>query len=504
MEILRIHELIDHWATDRPIAIAIQDQFNTLSYEALKTAYEGVSANLKSLGVRPGDRVLIVSENSSAVCVLALALSKLDAWFCVINARLSEREIDQAIAHSGARLVVYTDHVSSDAQKHGARHSANKFEFHTLGELLVGPVNKEASPETVFISPNEQVAALIYTSGTSGAPKGVLLTHGSLIFVAQTSKEMRKTQFGDVIYGVMPMAHVVGLSNQFLGTMAAGATLILDPKFTVETTLNAIEKYGATSFTGVPAMYAKIVDWCRVNNRKINAPALRYLSTAGAPLTPSLKKSVEDLFGLILNNGFGLTEMAPTLSQTRIDAPRTDCSVGQPIPGVQVRIVDANLKDVKAGEVGELWVKGPNLMKGYYKEPELTKKVINQDGWFNTGDMARLTDDGSLFIEGRTKELIIRSGFNVYPLEVEQVLNSYPAVVQSAVVGKVVQDNEEVIAFIEIGSGVNYSEDELRQYLRKCLSPYKVPSEIKVVQALPSAPSGKILKHILKSQVNSN
>ena len=504
MEIRRIHELADPWAIERPNAIAIRDQFISLTYVDLKKAYEGVSADLKKLEVRSGDRVLIVSENSSAVCVLALALSKLDAWFCVINARLSEREIDQAIEHSGARRVVYTDHVSVDAQKHGGRHSAKPFEFHTLGKLLVGPLNNETVPECCFNSGDEQVAALIYTSGTSGAPKGVLLSHQSLIFVAQTSREMRKTKFGDVIYGVMPMAHVVGLSNQFLGTMAAGATLILDPKFTVETTLDAIEKYEATSFTGVPAMYAKIVDWCRVNNRKIQAPALRYISTAGSPLTPSLKKGVEDLFGLVLNNGFGLTEMAPTLSQTRVDAPRADCSVGKPIPGVQVKIVDSELKEVQPGIVGELWVRGPNLMKGYYKEQELTKKVINQEGWFNTGDLARLTDDGALFIEGRTKELIIRSGFNVYPLEVEQALNSYPAVVQSAVVGKAVQDNEEVIAFIEVAADVSYEEDDLRRYLRKHLSPYKIPSEINVIKALPAAPSGKILKHILKSQVNGS
>ncbi|MBS0495933.1 MAG: AMP-binding protein, partial [Proteobacteria bacterium] len=219
---------------------------------------------------------------------------------------------------------------------------------------------------------------------------------------------------------------------------------------------------------------------------------------AGSPLTPELKASVEAQFQLPLLNGYGLTETAPTIAQVRAQAPRNDCAVGPPIPGVQVRIVNPQGEDLPAGAAGELWVRGPNVMKGYYHDDAQTRQVINAQGWFNTGDMARLEGDGALHIAGRTKELIIRSGFNVYPLEVEQVINAFPGIVQSAVVGRTVGHNEEVIAYVEVPAGRQIDEQALRQHLREHLSPYKQPAEIHFMEQLPAAPTGKLLKNVLK------
>ncbi|WP_076997352.1 class I adenylate-forming enzyme family protein [Variovorax sp. KK3] len=498
--ISRIHQLLDEWVSSQPQALAVRDAHVTLGYAGLDAAAQAAARQLAELQVRPGDRVLVVGENCAAIAALVLAASMLDAWSIVVNARLSEREIDTFIAHSGARRVIYTCHVSSDALRHAQRQGAEAMGWHGLGTLHVGPLAADVQPEACAEAADEQVAALIYTSGTSGAPKGVMLTHANLMFAARSAREVRGLGPGDLIYGVLPMAHVVGLSTQFLGCMASGAGLVLESRYTPAGLAQALSQEGVTAFTGVPAMFAKLLDWSRENALPLTAPALRFACVVGSPLTPGLKAGVEAALGLPLHNGYGLTETAPTIAQTRIESPRDDCTVGFALAGVQTRVVDACTGlDLAAGEVGELRVRGPNLMKGYYRNEALTREAIDADGWFNTGDMARRDADGALHIVGRSKELIIRSGFNVYPVEVEQVLNSHPEVVQSAVVGRTVGHNEEVVAFVERVAGSQLDDEAMRPFLRERLSPYKVPSEIRFLAQLPSAPTGKILKNVLKT-----
>lgn len=487
------------WVNNQPDAIAIQDANHALSYSALDGQSAWMAERFRELDVRGGDRVLLVGENCVALCVAFLALSKLDAWATVVNARLSEREIGLFIHHSGARRVLYFTNISSEAKAHSDRAHASPF-ITPLGELTIRSVNSQAAPERVEQDPALQVAALVYTSGTTGVPKGVMLTHANLLFVAHSAVQVRQLKPGDRIYGVLPMAHVVGLSTQFLGALCGGATLLLASRFSPEDAFNAFLNEGVTLFTGVPALYARLLEWCRIQAKTITAPKLRLISVAGAPLTPILKCEVEKAFGLPLQNGFGLTETGPTVAQTPTKSSRKDCAVGPPIDRVEVRLVDTKDQNVPIGQTGQMWVRSPGLMKGYYRSPELTAEVINQEGWFNTGDLAYLQDDGSLVIAGRTKELIIRSGFNVYPLEVEEVLNTYPGVIQSAVVGREVSDNEEVVAFVELKAGTSLNQPDIQAFLRQRLSPYKVPSEIRALESLPCAPSGKVLKHRLKEQ----
>ena len=246
---------------------------------------------------------------------------------------------------------------------------------------------------------------------------------------------------------------------------------------------------------GVPAMYAKLVESQRAAGHETFGPcALRFLYAGGSPLSLALKHEVEKFFGLTLHNGYGLTEASPTLTQTRFEAPRDDCSVGPAIPGVRLRLVGPEGQDVAEGAVGELWAQGPNVMKGYYRDPQATAAAIRDGGWLATGDLARRDASGSYFIEGRAKELIIRSGFNVFPVEVEAVLNAHPAVTQSAVVGRPAHGNEEVVAFVELAPGTHATVEELEAHCAAALAPYKRPSEIIVMKSLPAAPSGKILK----------
>ncbi len=493
----RIHELMEPWIDTTPDAPALRDAHDAFTYRQLHDAATATADLLTACGVRAGDRVVIVGENCTAIGVLVLALSRLDAWSCAVNGRLSEREVDQIVAHSGARRVLYTCYASADAQTHATRHGAVGFSWPGKGDVRIGPLAAEAAAEACSISPAQQVAVLIYTSGTSGAPKGVMLTHANLMFTAMNARDQRKLRPADLVYGVLPMAHIVGLSSQLLGSLAGGASLLLDPRFCADSLVKAFEELGVTVFTGVPAMYAKLLTALRARNEPLRAPKLRFIGVAGSPLTPSLKAEIEQALGIPLSNGYGMTEMGPTICQTPTGAPRTDCAVGPPIAGVQTRIVDDSGSDVAAGQVGELWVRGPNLMKGYYRNEQQTRAAISAKGWLNTGDMARRGDDGALHIVGRTKELIIRSGFNVYPVEVEQVLNSCPGVVQSAVVGRSVDHNEEVIAFVEPVPGTLLDESSLKEYVRERLSPYKVPSEIRFLAQLPSAPSGKVLKSAL-------
>src|SRR6266571_2740903 len=252
----------------------------------------------------------------------------------------------------------------------------------------------------------------------------------------------------------------------------------------------------------VPAMYAMLLDYTRRTGAPIDAPALRFCYAGGSPLSPALKADVERPFGVPLHNGYGLTEASPTIAHTRLDAPRDDCSVGMLLPGLEMRIADLADPphgDAREGEAGELWVRGPNVMRGYYRDPALTARTIDPEGWLNTGDIARRDPDGALFIVGRTKELIIRSGFNVYPIEVESVLNAHPAVSQSAVIGRPVDGNEEVVAFVELSPGGTATPEEIARFAAERLAPYKRPAEVVILPALPTAATGKILKHRLRA-----
>lgn len=495
----RLHRILEPWVAATPDAIALEDASRRLTYRELHQAIVNTAERLHQAGVRGGDRFLVVGENCAAVAVLVFAASMLDAWVSVINARLSAREVDNFAAHSGARRILFAAAASRDAAEHARRLQAGPVDWPGLEGVALGPLNESCQPEPVYESGREQVAALIYTSGTSGDPKGVMLTHANLLFIAENSRCLRQLRPGDRVYGVLPLSHVYGLTAVLLASLHAGAGLVLVPRFDPQHLAQALAEDGITVLHGVPAMYAKLLEWGRRPGNRLAAPRLRVAQSGGAPLDQALKDDFERTLGVILHNGYGMTESSPSISQTRLERPRHDCSVGEPIPGITVRIVDAQSKqDVAPGEVGELWLRGPNVMKGYYRNPELSRETVDAEGWLNTGDLARQEADGALFIVGRSKELIIRSGFNVYPVEVEQVLNSHPLVVHSAVVGRAVAGNEEVVAFVEPAPGSGLEAEALAAFLRERLSPYKLPAQIVLMEHLPATATGKILKNQLR------
>ncbi|HEY4777784.1 MAG TPA: class I adenylate-forming enzyme family protein [Candidatus Acidoferrales bacterium] len=502
-----ISDVIKPWAERSPEQLAVIETSGSLTYRQLQIVVDETQAWLRNLGVRPGDRVLLVCENCRAFVAILLALTGMDAWPVLANARLSAREIDDIRDHCGARRVIYMASVPPHAAQHAKRHGAVIEERPGLGSIGVGQLNGEVEPEPVAKNSDDRVAALIYTSGTTGLPKGVVLTHRNLLFIAAVSAQIRSLTPDDRLYGVLPMSHAVGLSVVLLGTLLSGATLYLAPRFDPVAALTALERDRLTIVLGVPAMFALLVDYTKAKKLSgpLKFPALRILSSSGAPLQPAVKSAVESLFGVTLHNGYGVTECSPTIAQARVDEPRSDLSVGRVLPGVEIKLVDSGGQNVGDGEVGELWVRGPNVAKGYYRAPEETAAAINPEGWFNTHDLAQLKD-GHLFIVGRTKELIVRFGMNVYPAEVEAVLNTHPAVVNSAVIGRAVQGaegGEDIIAFVQLSTRASVSDTELAEHAAKNLAPYKRPSQILVVRELPLTPTGKVRKEDLSKMAAS-
>jgi long-chain acyl-CoA synthetase len=302
---------------------------------------------------------------------------------------------------------------------------------------------------------------------------------------------------------VLPISHIVGISLLIM-TLMTGAQVRLTSKYDPAALAKAIAAEGVTILNGVPATYQRLLEYKRLAGlSKLDRGALRLIAVAGAPLDLELKSRVEQELGLSLLNGYGITECSPGISGVRFEAPRDDSAVGTLLPGIETRIVGLNGADVSNGQVGELHVRGPNVMRGYYRAPDLTAKAIDPDGWFNTGDLARFEGD-CLFIVGRTKEMIIRSGFNVYPAEIEAVLSSHDAVVQCAVVGRSVAGNEEVVAFVQLLQGSTASPEDLMAHITPQLTSYKRPSEIIVLQSLPATSTGKILKHKLAETLRAS
>jgi acyl-CoA synthetase (AMP-forming)/AMP-acid ligase II len=303
-------------------------------------------------------------------------------------------------------------------------------------------------------------------------------------------------------YCVLPISHIVGISLLTM-TLMVGAVTRLVSRYHPAALAKALAEEGITLLNGVPATYQRLLEYKQMAGLpKLERGALRLMSVAGAPLDLELKARVEKELGLPLSNAFGITECSPAISGVRQEAPRSDNSVGSLVPGIEARIVGRAGAVVANGEIGELHVRGPNVMRGYYRAPDLTAKAIGPDGWFSTGDLARFEGD-ALFIVGRTKEMIIRSGFNVYPAEIEAVLSTHSAVVQCAVVGRPVDGNEEIVAFVQLLKGSKTTVRDLMAHVAPQLTSYKRPSEIVLLDALPATSTGKILKHKLAESLRS-
>jgi long-chain acyl-CoA synthetase len=342
----------------------------------------------------------------------------------------------------------------------------------------------------------DETAVILYTSGTTGQPKGAELTHANLSSNVHTTIDtLLPMAPGDVIFGGLPLFHSFGQTVGLNAAMAGGACLTLLPKFDGEEALSIISNDRVTIFLGVPTMYMGLL---AVNNKeRFDTSTLKVAASGGASLPVEVLRGVEQTFGFVLLEGYGLSETSPVASFNHPDRPRKPGSIGIPIRGVEFGLRDEDDQEVADGEIGEIVIRGENVMKGYWNKPEATADAM-RGGWFHSGDLARRDEDGFYFIVDRKKDMIIRNGYKVYPREVEEILYAHPAVAEAAVFG--VPDaacGEEVAALVSLKDGASATDGELRDYVKERIAVFKYPRIVRF-GPIPKGPTGKILKREIK------
>ncbi|SDX80278.1 Acyl-CoA synthetase (AMP-forming)/AMP-acid ligase II [Albimonas donghaensis] len=498
-EVERPGEFPRIWAERRPDALALVSSRGSLTWAGLETAIERLRADLAGRGVGPGDRVMMVTENCAATAGALCALNRLDAWTTLVNARMSAAEVDALIDFAEPRLVLFASGDSPAAAAHAARLGAAEWTDPDLGGIAAFATGGDPKPEP--LGPvGERVALMMFTSGTTGTPKGVMLSNAALIYQAHSQGLARGLNTADEVWCIAPLSHMTGLASNLLAAFACGAVLRLPDRFEAQSTAEALRAGQVTFMVAVPQAFVRLLDWARENGVDLREGSrLRVLGSGGAPLEPSLQRRVKAELGVTVGNGYGCSEIVP-IARVPPGVETEANVVGQPAPEIEVRLVGEDGGDVPDGAPGELWARGPARMIGYFRNPQATAEVIRDGGWLATGDIASRDPDGMIRIVGRKKELIIRSGFNVYPSDVEAVIADHPAVAMVAVLGRPVEGNEEVVAFVQLKPGETLDEAGMKAWLRERLSPYKLPAEIRAME-LPIGPTGKILKNALKSEL---
>ncbi len=498
----RVHHFLERQAAVRPDALAlygeaVADDASSvlrLDWTGYLAAVDEVADVLREHGARAGDRVLVVVENCPAAAVSIFAATRIGAVAVPVNARFTPAELERVTAHAEPAVTLYTADISSDAAAHARAAGARSVRTSAGSiELCTG---QGADPADDL----GDAAVILYTTGTTGAPKGVVLTHGNLCFAARASTTLRELCPADTVYGVLPLTHVFGIASVLMASACAGATLRLDARFRPER-VHAALLGGVSVFPAVPQMHALLMAHVRAQGLdKLEGSRLRYVSSGAAPLDPAWKRQAEAFYGIALQNGYGLTESTAGVCGTRNPIGSDDTSAGRPFPGIEVRLDTSvgSSADTGDAEVGEILTRGAHVMHGYFRNPAETARAIDADGWLRTGDLGRIDADGRVHVVGRCKELIIRGGFNVYPPEVEAALNDHPDVVQAAVIGRTLEGgNEEILAFVQCSDPAAMDEAAMKAFVGERLASYKRPSRVIFTTALPAAATGKVLKHRL-------
>jgi long-chain acyl-CoA synthetase len=478
-------------AAEHPDSIAIKLDDTELPYKFLDGASAHVAGLLKSKGVEAGDRVGVMLPNVPYFPVVYYGILRAGGVVVPMNPLLKGREV-QFYLEDPETKVLFAWHDFAEAAEKGVGETDAELILVKPGEFedVVG----EADAVTdVAERDGDDTAVILYTSGTTGTPKGAELTHDNLLSNVETILDsLIEIQPDDVVLGALPFFHSFGQTCGLNSCMKAGGMLTLIPRFDPDKALEIIARDKVTIFEGVPTMYVGMLHADTADDA--DTSCLRLCVSGGSAMPGEVLRAFEDKFGCKILEGYGLSETSPVASFNHPDRERKVGSIGTPIRGVEMRVVDEDGKDVEQGEVGEIVIKGPNVMKGYWRKDDATAETI-KDGWFHSGDMAKVDEDGYFFIVDRKKELIIRGGYNVYPREVEEALYEHPAVQEVAVVG--VPDDkmgEEVGAAVVLKQGEDVSTDELRDFVKNEVASYKYPRKIWIVDELPKGPTGKILK----------
>ncbi|MFI6658942.1 long-chain fatty acid--CoA ligase [Streptomyces sp. NPDC050523] len=471
--------------------IAVRHDDTALTYEQLDEASARLADALRHRGVRPGDAVAMTMPNVPLFPVAYYGILRAGGVVVPMNPLLKAREAAFLLRDSGARMALahpmYAEVVAKAAAETGATCLATDSDaFPTLlraAQPLAGVVERA----------DDDTAVILYTSGTTGTPKGAELTHRNLLTnTAATAQTLLLLGPEDVLFGGLPLFHAFGQTCAMNASVAAGATLTLLPRFNAEQALDVMRRDGVTVFLGVPTMYSALLQARRPDGHDVSR--LRLAVSGGAALPVEVLHDFERTLGATVLEGYGLSETSPVASFNHPDRSRKAGSIGTPVRGVEMKLVADDGTPAEPGAVGEIAVRGENVMKGYFNDPDASARAL-QDGWFYTGDLARVDEDGFYFVVDRKKDLIIRGGYNVYPREIEEVLYGHPAVAEAAVVG--VPDplhGEEVAAVVVLRTGEEATSQEIRDYVKERVAAYKYPRIVTLATELPKGPTGKILK----------
>ncbi|WP_412517308.1 long-chain fatty acid--CoA ligase [Actinomadura madurae] len=492
---------------DRPL---VHVDGATLTFGQVDDRARRVAAGLTAIGLRPGDRVMVQLPNVPEFVYVYFAILKTGLTMVPANPMLAPREIAYQVADSGAAALIV--HASSLASARAGTREARGVRLIVVGD---GDGDGDGSGELDFSTLLESgragvshatgpddTAVVLYTSGTTGRPKGAELTHFQLYMNCTVTGELLRLGAGDVMTGVLPLFHVFGLSSVLNVAVRYGVPLVLVRRFSPDAVIDAIERHRITVFSGVPTMYVALLH-ADLRGRKVGS--LRLGMSGGASMPAEVIRGIERKYpGLVLLEGYGLSETA-SVASFNIDAERRKVgSIGRPVWGIEMRVVDAGGDECPPGgeHVGEIVIRGHNVMKGYLGKPDETAAAV-RGGWFHTGDLGHRDEDGYFYVVDRLKDLIIRGGYNVYPREVEEVLYAHPDVVEAAVVGRPHgRLGEEIEAHVVLRAGGRAGAGELDAHCRARLAAYKCPRAFHLVDRLPKGATGKVLKRELRAETS--
>jgi long-chain acyl-CoA synthetase len=473
-----------------PEHVAIRLDDAELTYAHLDDASAHVAGLLRQHGVTAGDRVGIMLPNVPYFPICYYGVLRAGAIVVPMNVLLKKREVAYYLTDSGAKLLFAWDEFA-EAARDGAQTAGAECILVTAGEFekLVAA----ADPITELPDSDDgETAVLLYTSGTTGQPKGAELSHENLKRNAEASLGLFNLGADAVVLGALPLFHTFGQTCGMNATIGGGGTLTLIPRFDPGHALEIIQRDQVNVFQGVPTMYGAMLH--HADRDQFDVSTLRVCASGGSAMPVELMRGFEDAFGCKVLEGYGLSESSPVASFNHPDRERKPGSIGTPIAGVQMKVVDDDGVEVAQGEAGEILIKGHNVMNGYWQRPDATAETI-VGGWLHTGDIGTVDEDGYFFIVDRKKEMIIRGGYNVYPREIEEVLYEHPAVREAAVVGMPHDEyGEEIGAAVALKDGASATSDELRDFVKEHVAAYKYPRRVWFVDDLPKGPTGKILK----------
>jgi long-chain acyl-CoA synthetase len=488
---LNLASIVTESAGREPDGVAVRLGELELTYAELDERSARLAALLLDRGLLPGDRVGVMLPNVPDFPIAYYGVLRSGGIVVPMNVLLKRREIAFYLKDSGAKILIAW-HGFCDEARAGAEDAGVEL-IEVEPAAFAATLDAFDPAAEVAGADAEDTAVILYTSGTTGQPKGAELTHFNLSRNADiASRTTCGVQQGDVVLGSLPLFHSFGQTVSMNASLRVGATLTLLPKFDPGEALETMRRDRVTHFYGVPTMYGALLH--HPGREEYDTSALRTCITGGASMPVEVLRGFEAAFECIVLEGYGLSETSPVASSNHPDMERKPGSIGTPLEEVEMRVVDEDDNEVAQGEVGEIVIRGHNIMKGYWQRPDATAEAM-RGGWFHSGDMARVDEEGYFFIVDRKKDLIIRGGYNVYPREVEEVLYEHPKIREAAVLG-VPHDQwgEEIGAAVVLHEGEELSPEECSAYVKERIAAYKYPRLVWFLDDLPKGPTGKILK----------